>query len=143
MKNLSEITQNSRSYLKNKWTVSNAELERDIRRTTDRLNNRVERQTINEQEIEDVQKQVEDAESVLTHLTNTGAPQEMIDRQQESVNNLNDKLQDALYSGGSLTDEEVILQQGDIDVLKLTKQYQEGKIAEIEAIEATLNAVTT
>ncbi|MGB3464298.1 MAG: hypothetical protein WBA74_03475, partial [Cyclobacteriaceae bacterium] len=99
-----------------------------------------ERQTANLQEIDDAEKQVSDAESVLTHLTNTGAPQEMIDRQQVSVDNLNDKLQAALYSGGSLTDEEVILQEGAIEVLKMTKLYQEGKIAEIEAIEASLDA---
>lgn len=139
MKNLSEVTPKSRSYLKSKWSANNAELERDIKRTTDRLLNRVERQTASLQEIADAEKQVSDAESVLTHLTNTGAPQEMIDRQQVSVDNLNDKLQAALYSGGSLTDEEVILQEGAIEVLKMTKQYQEGKIAEIEAIETALD----
>lgn len=139
MKNLADVSNEARQYLREKWSVSIKELDREIKRNTDRLEIRVERQSVNLQTIESARERLEDAQSVLDHLTNTAAPQDMIDRQQISVNNLNESLQDALYSGGTLTDEEVILQQSAIDILRLTKEYQEQKVQEIADLQAPLS----
>lgn len=135
MKTLAELSNDARQYLKEKWSVSIKELEREIRRNGDRLNVRVERQSVNLQTIEEAQERLADAESVLDHLTNTSAPQEMIDRQQISVDKLTEALQDAQYSSGSLTDEEVVLQQSAIDILGITKEYQEQKVQEITDLQ--------
>ena len=142
MKNLNELDLDVLQYLKGKWNVDIIELEREIKRSTDRLNVRIERQSVNEQALDEAKAQLQNAESVLQHLTSTSAPQDMQDRQQAAVDKANLVLQDVQLSGNALTDGEIILQQVNIDELVLSRQYREDKVTEIDQLLATTEGRT-
>lgn len=134
MTNLSDLSPEQLTYLKQKWSAETHELNRDIIRSSTRLNSRIERQTLNQQEIETLQADLANAQGLLDHLTNTGAPTNMIENQQALVDRLQAELDTANSASNGLTPTEAVLQQAGIDELELQKQYRTDKITEIEAI---------
>ena len=137
MKNLNELTSEQLTYLKQKWSAEAHEPNREIVRTTTRLNTRVNRQEVNQQEIAALSDDLANAQGLLDHLTTTSAPQEMIDNQQALVDRLQGELDTANGASNGLTATEAVLQQAGIDELELQKQYREDKIGEIDAILST------
>lgn len=137
MKNLNELSTEQLTYLNQKWSAEAHELNREIVRTTTRLNTRVNRQEVNQQEIAALSDDLANAQGLLDHLTNTSAPQAMIDNQQALVDRLQGELDTANGASNGLTATEAILQQAGIDELELQKQYREDKIGEIDAILST------
>ncbi len=136
MKNLNEMTAEQRLYLKQKWSAESTELDREIIRAENRLTNRLQRQELDQDEIDSLTVDLANAESLLNHLNSTSAPQDMIDKQQAVVDKLNTQLDNESKGSNALTDTEAYLQQASIDELRLQKQYREDKIIEIEAIPA-------
>ncbi|MDW3190942.1 MAG: hypothetical protein R8G66_01170 [Cytophagales bacterium] len=137
MTNFNDLTSEQLTYLKQKWSAEAHELNREIVRTTTRLNTRVNRQEVNQQELAALTDDLSNAQGLLDHLTTTSAPTEMIDNQQALVDRLQGELDTANSAGSGLTATEAVLQQAGIDELELQKQYREDKIGEIDAILST------
>ena len=137
MTEFSNLTTEQLTYLKQKWSAEAHELNREIVRTTTRLNTRVNRQDVNQQEIAALSGDLANAQGLLDHLITTSAPQEMIDNQQALVDRLQGELDTANGASNGLTATEAVLQQAGIDELELQKQYREDKIGEIDAILST------
>lgn len=136
MKTLEQMTNEQLTYLKQKWSAEAKELDRDIVRSEVRLTSRLSRQEMDQSEIDALKVDLANAESLLTHLVNTSAPQEMIDKQRALVDKIMIEVETESKGRNVLTDEEAYLQQVGIDELKLQKQYREDKITEIDAILA-------
>ncbi len=83
---------------------------------------------MDQSEIDALKVDLANAESLLTHLVNTSAPQEMIDKQRALVDKIMIEVETESKGRNVLTDEEAYLQQVGIDELKLQKQYREDKI---------------
>ena len=134
MKTLEQMTNEQLTYLKQKWSAESKELDRDIVRSSVRLTNRLSRQEMDQSEIDALKEDLAKAESLLEHLTNTSAPQEMIDNQQALLDKISMEVETESKGRNVLTPEEAYLQQASIDELKLQKQYREDKITEIESL---------
>lgn len=111
------------TYLKQKWSAEAHELDREKDRNAKRLNARVERQEVNKQEVDTLADDLTTARNLLTHLVNTSAPQEMIDKQQALVDKLQTEKDEADNASSGLTKTEVVLQQASIDEIDLQRQY--------------------
>ena len=134
MLNLSDLNPEQLTYLKQKWSSEAHELNREILRNASRLNARIERQTLNQQEIDTLLDDEANARQLLDHLTATNAPAPMIDAQQALLDRLTEELATANSASNGLTATEAILQQAGIDELVLQKQYREDKVSEIEIL---------
>ena len=128
------------TYLKQKWSAEARELDLDSIRMQERLDSKINKQLINQEELEILQQNLVNANELLAHLQNTGAPQDMIDKQQAVTDSLQATVN--LESKGSniLTDEEAYLQQAKIDELKLQLQYREDRIIAIDELLAPVQA---
>ncbi|WP_109831928.1 hypothetical protein [Reichenbachiella versicolor] len=133
---LNEMDSQQLTYLKQKMSAEVIELDRDIIRTQDRLTTRLAKQEIDQVEIDGLKDDLLNAEQLMSHLTTTSAPQQMIDKQQSMIDKTKSKLDSETKGRNVLTDEEAYLQQVNIDELKLQKQYREEKIVEIGTLLA-------
>lgn len=111
MKKLNEMGSEQLTYLKQKWSAEARELDLDSIRMQERLDAKINRQLMNQEELEILQQNLINAQELLSHLQSTGAPQDMIDKQQAVADSLQATVN--LESKGSniLTDEEAYLQQ--------------------------------
>ncbi|MEQ9298090.1 MAG: hypothetical protein RIF33_05995 [Cyclobacteriaceae bacterium] len=134
MKQLSEMNTEQLTYLKQKWSAEAIELDREIIRAQGRLSSKLERQELDQGEIDALTDDLANAQSLLDHLTSTSAPQEMIDNQQALVTKVQGELDAESKGTNVLTDTEAYLQQASIDERLLEKQYREDKIAEIDGL---------
>lgn len=134
MKQLSEMKTEQLTYLKQKWSAEVIELDREIIRAQTRLSSRLDRQELDQSEIDALTDDLAKAQSLLDHLTSTSAPQEMIDNQQALVTKVQGELDAESKGTNVLTDTEAYLQQASIDERLLEKQYREDKIAEIDGL---------
>lgn len=134
MIDLNDLANDQLTYLKQKWSAEAHELDREKQRNAARLSARVERQELNQQEVSTLADDLSNAQSLLTHLVTTSAPQEMIDKQQALVNKLQSEKDVADSATNGLTQTEVVLQQAGIDEVDLQRQYRIDKITEIETI---------
>lgn len=134
MTNLNDLSTEQLTYLKQKWSAETHELNREIIRSSTRLNSRIERQTLNQEEIETLKSDLANAQGLLDHLTNTGAPTNMTENQQALVDRLQEELDTANSASNGLTPTEAVLQQAGIDELELQKQYRTDKITEIDVL---------
>lgn len=132
MKTLDQMTSGQLTYLKQKWAAEARELELDIIRTQERLDAKINRQTLNQEELAQLEQNLANAQELLTHLQNTGAPQDMIDKQQIVTNTLQAEVNRESKGINSLTDEEAFIQQAKIEELKLQRQYREDQIIAID-----------
>ena len=132
--NLNDLADDQLTYLKQKWSAESHELDREKQRNAARLNARVERQEVNKQEVDTLADDLTTAKNLLTHLVNTSAPQEMIDKQQALVDKLQTEKDEADNASSGLTQTEVVLQQASIDEIDLQRQYRLDKITEIDTI---------
>ena len=132
--NLNDLANDQLTYLKQKWSAEAHELDREKQRNAARLNARVERQEVNQQEFDTLVDDLTTAKNLLTHLVNTSASQEMIDRQQVLVDKLQTEKDEADNVSSGLTLTEVVLQQASIDEIDLQRQYRLDKIIEIDTI---------
>ena len=140
MKKLNEMGSEQLTYLKQKWSAEARELDLDSIRMQERLDAKINRQLMNQEELEILQQNLINAQELLSHLQSTGAPQDMIDKQQAVADSLQTTVN--LESKGSniLTDEEAYLQQAKIDELKLQRQYREDQIIAIDDLLAPVPA---
>ena len=140
MKKLNEMGSEQLTYLKQKWSAEARELDLDRIRMQERLDAKINRQLMNQEELEILQQNLINAQELLSHLQSTGAPQDMIDKQQAVADSLQTTVN--LESKGSniLTDEEAYLQQAKIDELKLQRQYREDQIIAIDDLLAPVPA---
>jgi hypothetical protein len=136
MKQLAEMNPKELTYLKQKWSAETTELDREITRAQEKLESRIQRQELDQDELDEMQLDLNNAESLLTHLQSTGAPAGMIANQQVVVNKLQALVDTETKGANVLTDEEAYLQQARIDQLRLQKQYRLDKIVEIDALLA-------
>lgn len=134
MKQLSEMNTEQLTYLKQKWSAETIELDREIIRAQTRLSSKLERQELDQSEIDALTDDLANAQSLLDHLTSTSAPQEMIDNQQALVTKVQGELDTESKGTNVLTDTEAYLQQASIDERLLEKQYREEKITEIDGL---------
>ncbi|MEQ8711428.1 MAG: hypothetical protein RIC80_00325 [Cyclobacteriaceae bacterium] len=134
MKQLSEMNTEQLTYLKQKWSAEVIELDREIIRAQTRLSSKLDRQELDQSEIDALTDDLAKAQSLLDHLTSTSAPQEMIDNQQALVTKVQGELDAESKGTNVLTDTEAYLQQASIDERLLEKQYREDKIAEIDGL---------
>ena len=140
MKKLNEMGSAQLTYLKQKWSAEARELDLDSIRMQERLDAKINRQLMNQEELEILQQNLINAQELLSHLQSTGAPQDMIDKQQAVADSLQAIVN--LESKGSniLTDEEAYLQQAKIDELKMQRQYREDQIIAIDDLLAPVPA---
>ena len=140
MKKLNEMGSEQLTYLKQKWSAEARELDLDSIRMQERLDAKINRQLMNQEELEILQQNLINAQELLSHLQSTGAPQDMIDKQQAVADSLQAIVN--LESKGSniLTDEEAYLQQAKIDELKMQRQYREDQIIAIDDLLAPVPA---
>ncbi len=140
MKKLNEMGSEQLTYLKQKWSAEARELDLDSIRMQERLDAKINRQLMNQEELEILQQNLINAQELLSHLQSTGAPQDMIDKQQAVADSLQATVN--LESKGSniLTDEEAYLQQAKIDELKMQRQYREDQIIAIDDLLAPVPA---
>ncbi len=134
MKQLSEMSTEQLTYLKQKWSAEVIELDREIIKAQTRLSSKLDRQELDQSEIDALTDDLAKAQSLLDHLTSTSAPQEMIDNQQALVTKVQGELDAESKGTNVLTDTEAYLQQASIDERLLEKQYREDKIAEIDGL---------
>ncbi len=134
MKQLSEMNTEQLTYLKQKWSAEVIELDREIIRAQTRLASKLDRQELDQSEIDALTDDLAKAQSLLDHLTSTSAPQQMIDNQQALVTKVQGELDAESKGTNVLTDTEAYLQQASIDERLLEKQYREDKIAEIDGL---------
>lgn len=94
----------------------------------------MERQEVNRLEVDTLVDDLSTAQNLLTHLVNTSAPQEMIDKQQALVDKFQAEKDEVDNASNGLTQTEVVLQQANIDEIDLQRQYRLDKITEIDTI---------
>lgn len=136
MKTLEQMTNEQLTYLREKWSSETRELDIDIVRSEVRLNTKLSKQEMDQNEIDALKEDLANAESLLEHLNSTSAPQEMIDKQQALLDKIALQVETETKGRNVLTVEEAYLQQASIDELKLQKQYREDKITEIDDLLA-------
>ena len=140
MKKLNEMGSEQLTYLKQKWSAEARELDLDSIRMQERLDAKINRQLMNQEELEILQQNLINAQELLSHLQSTGAPQDMIDKQQAVADSLQATVNLENKGSNILTDEEAYLQQAKIDELKLQRQYREDQIIAIDELLAPVPA---
>ncbi len=130
------MTQEQLKYLRQKWSSELIELNREKIRAQRRLDRRLEKQTIDEAEVETLAGELESAIALLSHLQTTNAPAELIAGQQAVVDKVQKEYEDESNGLNILTDEEAHIQQLSIEELEQRKSVRQVKITELDALIA-------
>lgn len=132
MLELANLSAADRNYLKQKWSAQTEDMDLEISRANKRLSDRLERQSLSEAEITDLEGRLAHAEAVASQLEASGAAAELISAQEAVVSGISLELSTRSDSG--LTDREAYLQQAAIAQLVLRKQYLQSQITAIDAL---------
>jgi len=134
MADLSQMTQEQLKYLRQKWSSEITELVRETNRAQKRLNKRVEKQELDETELFLLSTDLESARTILNHLQNSGAAENIIAVQQEAVDKLNQKYLDESSGVSNMSAEEVQLQQLLIEEMQQKRVLRENRISELNSL---------
>jgi hypothetical protein len=134
MAELNQMTQEQLKYLRQKWSSEITELNREFIRAQKKLEKRVEKQEIDQGELELLASDLESANTILAHLRNTNASPEIIAVQEETVEKINQKYLDESSGLNIMTPEEVQLQKLLIEEIQQKRVLRDSRLTELNTL---------
>jgi transcriptional regulator with XRE-family HTH domain len=132
--NLNEYSVVDRNFFVKKLEVEIDEIREQTAQSKGALAKRLERSSLSEGELNNLEAEVEKAKAVLAHLTNTNAAASMVTDQRGAVAKAETELSERKRKGGIISDREAFLEELMIEELELKIKLREDKIAALKAI---------
>lgn len=134
LKPLADLNAEQRTFLKQQVGTFVSKLNLQITRDQARLDNRLDRRVENQEKVQAIQDELTKKQAVLTALKQAGnIDADIIASQEEDVQRAQSDF-DRLQSGpNTLTDVEAYLEQYEIDLMKLEKDFYQARFGEIES----------